>query len=156
MVLSYEGLVTSDAPTRYLTFLGTGIVMGVGYVIGLVLLVVPGIMILLRWLLAPNFVLAQDMGVSDALKASRDATSGHRWAIFWAFLLAVLVVAIPVGVLVVAAGGFQAYSALPWNSVLGITSIMMGALYGMFFNAINLGIFMVLSGGADRFDEVFG
>jgi hypothetical protein len=155
MILSYEKLVEDDAPIRFFTYLGLTIVIGLAEFVGFVLFVIPGIMIQMRWFLAGNFVLARDMGVGQALEASRDATDGHRWAIFGALFLTGLIALIPLLFVVIAAGGVIAYTKLPWDSVLGFTSTVLLVLFGSLTNAMSIAIYAVLSGNSDQYDHVF-
>lgn len=156
LILSYEGLVGSDTPIRFFTFLGTSIVVGLAEGVGLVLLLIPGIMIMLRWLLAPTFVLARGMGVGESLNASRDATAGHRWSILGALVLTGIIIGIPFMVLIPVAGGVMAFATLAWNSPIALVALAMGAVAGVFFNAVHLGIYATLSGDQDRLGDVFG
>ena len=156
LVLSFEGLVGSDTPIRFFTFVGTSIVFGLAEGFGLLLLLVPGIMIMLRWLLAPTFVLARGMGVGESLNASRDATDGHRWSILGALVLTGIIIGIPFMVLIPAAGGMLAFSALAWNSPIALATLVAGAVAGVVFNAVHLGIYATLAGDQDRLGDVFG
>lgn len=95
--------------------LGVGIVSGLAMMLGLVLLVIPGILIFLIWLVAGPVVVAEGAGVGRALQRSRDLTRNHRW---WLLLLAFVYLVISwilgmvIGMVSVAAGGFQPGSAL--------------------------------------------
>jgi uncharacterized membrane protein len=155
MILSYEELVDEDTPIRFVTYLGLSIVMGLGEAVGYVLFVIPGIILQMRWFLAGNFVLARNMGVVEALDASRDATAGHRWAIFGALFLTGLIALIPLLFVVIAAGGVIAYTRLPWDSVLGLTSTVLLVVFGSLTNAMSIAIYAVLSGNTDRYEQVF-
>jgi hypothetical protein len=156
VALQFEGLVTTDAPIRFLAFLGVSIVIGLAEGLGFALFIIPGFMIAVRWLIAPTFVLARGLGVGEALDASRDATDGHRWSIFGALVLTGLIAVIPFLAIFAAAGSTQAFVTLPWNSGLGLLSALVGLLFGVFFNAMILGIYATLSANEGKFDEVFG
>lgn len=95
--------------------LAVGIVSGLAMMLGLILLVVPGILIFLIWLVAGPVVVAEGAGVGRALQRSRDLTRNHRW---WLLLLAFvyLVISWILGMMIGIAGaatvGFQPDSAL--------------------------------------------
>jgi len=83
-------------------YIGLAIVTGLGTIIGLVLLVVPGLILAARWLLAAPILLAEETTVGDAMSHSWDATAGS-WG---KLIVAQLIVAVPLlvafGVIVVA------------------------------------------------------
>lgn len=91
--------------------LGAGIVAGLAMMLGLVLLIVPGILIFLIWLLAGPVVVAEGADVGRALQRSRDLTRNHRW---WLLLLTVVyfviswIIGIVIGIAGMTATGFQA------------------------------------------------
>lgn len=55
------------------------------YVLGMMaatlLLVVPGIILALMWMVAPSALVIERLGIVDAFKRSRALTKGHRWAL---------------------------------------------------------------------------
>lgn len=95
--------------------LGIGIVGGLAMMLGLILLIVPGILIFLIWMVAGPVAIAERAGVGRALDRSRTLTRDHRW---WLLLLAVIyfavswVLSLLAGMAGVAAGGFNTESAL--------------------------------------------
>jgi Membrane domain of glycerophosphoryl diester phosphodiesterase len=58
------------------------IVTGVGVAFGLFLLIVPGVLLAIRWALAAPIVMLEDRGARDAMKRSREIVRGHRGAVF--------------------------------------------------------------------------
>jgi hypothetical protein len=123
--------------------LGVGIVAGLAMMLGFVLLVVPGILIMLVWLVAGPVVVAEGAGVGRALQRSRDLTRNHRW---WLLLLTVVyvviswIIGIMIGIAGMAAIGFeangglnfvtlvlaplaQAISTLLWASIIAATYV---------------------------------
>ena len=105
--------------------LAVGIVAGLAMTLGLILLVVPGILIFLIWMVAGPVVVAEGAGVGRALQRSRDLTRNHRW---WLLLLAFVylviswIIGIMVGMVGVAMVGFQP------DSALNIVSLVFGPL----------------------------
>jgi len=65
---------------RYLLpLLGAAIVCSFMIVIGLLLLLVPGIILSVSLMLAPYPLLLEDAGISDSIKLSRSLVKGHWW-----------------------------------------------------------------------------
>ena len=74
--------------------------------LGLVLLVVPGILLFLRWAVAVPARVVEGPGIKAALGRSAVLTRGHRWALLALVLCYVLLVGLGIGILVVVDGGF--------------------------------------------------
>ena len=62
--------------------LGLEVLIGLIVVGGLILLIVPGIIFLRRYFLAPYFMVDQDLGIRESLRKSSTATKGHSGAIW--------------------------------------------------------------------------
>jgi Membrane domain of glycerophosphoryl diester phosphodiesterase len=58
------------------------IVTGLGVALGLLLFVVPGVMLAIRWTLAAPIVMLEGLGARDAMKRSSELVRGHRGAVF--------------------------------------------------------------------------
>jgi len=64
-----------------LPVLAIQIIYLLGTIAGALLLVVPGIIVALMWILAPSALIVERLGIADAFKRSRALTKGHRWAL---------------------------------------------------------------------------
>lgn len=84
---------------RGLAFVGLGIVSGLGIALGLLLLIVPGVVLLVRWSISTPILLSSEQGVFDSIGESWRQTEGH----FWAILGSLLVVYLP-GIAIFTAG----------------------------------------------------
>ncbi len=89
--LSHKGVNLSAAlgdGLRYLLPLfAVGLLATLGVFIGLIFLVIPGLILMVRWVVAgPAIVIEQD-GPTHALGRSAELTEDHRWAIFGLLLL---------------------------------------------------------------------
>jgi hypothetical protein len=71
---------------RVLPMLGLNLVMGLGIVVGFILLVVPGVILSVAWSMAGYYMVDQNLGPIDALKASWEGTKGARAALALVFL----------------------------------------------------------------------
>ena len=77
--------------SRFLPLLGTYFLMYLCIVVGLILLIVPGIIAALALSMAPFYCVDQNLGPVEALKASWNATDGQKGKIFVYGLLSILV-----------------------------------------------------------------
>jgi hypothetical protein len=81
--------------------IGLNFLTGLGIMIGFVLLVVPGIVLAVRWSIAGPILLGDDKGVSEAIADSWEETAGRFWPIFGAGVV-IIVLGIVTVVLLVA------------------------------------------------------
>ena len=58
------------------------VMSGVGVALGLMLFIVPGILLAIRWTLAAPIVMLEGRGAGAAMKRSRELVRGHRGAVF--------------------------------------------------------------------------
>ena len=82
------------AGSRFWSFVGMSILAVIGTMIGFVLLVIPGIIVMVRWSAANGYVLNGEHSVTESLGASWEATDGHGLSIFGAGLLMWIVLAV--------------------------------------------------------------
>ncbi len=61
--------------------LGLGVLMTMGIVLGLVLLIVPGVLMILAWIVAAPAMVVERTGIFEAFTRSSDLTRHHRGAI---------------------------------------------------------------------------
>lgn len=100
---------------------GIGIVSGIATGFGLILLIVPGILIFLIWMVAGPVAIAERTGVGRALERSRTLTRDHRW---WLLLIAIVyfvvswVLALLASMLSLAVGGLDAAPSLNFASLV--------------------------------------
>ncbi len=73
-----------------LRYLAASVLVGVAVMIGMVLLIVPGIIIALMFMLYSYFIVDKGAGVTQSIKMSMKATAGHRWQLFGFALLCLL------------------------------------------------------------------
>jgi hypothetical protein len=72
---------------RWLPMLG--LMIGSGLLIGLgcILLIVPGVLLALRWSVAAPILVLEDRGIPESMGRSADLTRNRRWSIFLLFLI---------------------------------------------------------------------
>ena len=133
---------------RFWHYLGMTILASIGMVIGFALLIVPGIILLVRWSAANGFLLSGREGVIDSLKASWEATRGNALMIFLAGLVMFLVL----GLLT----GFIASILAVLSPVAGQ---MIGALMEAAVNAVlpafGIAVYCLLEDNGENLEEVF-
>ena len=140
--------------------LAVGIVAGLAMALGLILLIVPGILIFLIWLVAGPVVVAEGAGIGRALQRSRDLTRNHRW---WLLLLTVvyLVISWIIGIMVAIAGvattGFQVDAGMNFVTlVLGpLTQAISTLLWAAIIAATYVELRTVKEGGGQTVASIF-
>jgi len=95
--------------------LGIAILVGLGVMVGLTLLIVPGIILFLRWCVAVPVLVQERQGVLASMGRSAALTQGNRWALFGLFLIVVIILIVAqfiVGLVVALFGGMLAATFL--------------------------------------------
>ena len=92
-------LFSSVTPVLWQLIL-VGFVAGLGIAVGLVLLIVPGLILLTIWAVAPPVVVLENPGVFASLRRSRELVRGNGWQVFGvivAIFAVILVVSLVIG-----------------------------------------------------------
>jgi hypothetical protein len=76
---------------RALALAGTFLLMGLGVVLGMILLVIPGIYLAIAWMLAIQIVMLEGIAGSSALSRSRALLRSHMWRALGITVLAAIV-----------------------------------------------------------------
>ena len=73
--------------------IGIAVLVTLGIMVGLVLLIIPGIILWLRWSVAVPVLVQERLGVLGSMARSRDLTKGNRWALlgFWVILIVAVI-----------------------------------------------------------------
>lgn len=66
---------------------GVSILANLGVLLGFMLLIVPGLLLMVRWALATPVVIRENLGTTAALRRSAELTKGNRWRILGLALL---------------------------------------------------------------------
>jgi uncharacterized membrane protein len=77
----------SRVKSKIFGVLGLTFLMGLGIGFGFLLLIVPGILLTVRWSLSVPAKVLEDLPASDAMSRSSQLTEGNRWRIFIVWLL---------------------------------------------------------------------
>ncbi|GAA4036532.1 hypothetical protein [Parerythrobacter jejuensis] len=148
-ILAHRGF--SNGRNRFLGFLGFSILSGLGIALGFLLLVIPGIILLVRWIAASAFIVGTDTKIMDAFGRSWDLTRGKGWPIFFAAVVLGISITVVFGVI-----------AIPATALLGSTSagatvveVLGQNLYSAIFVAFSTGVFYLLNDNTEAVSEVF-
>lgn len=116
----------AKAVGKILPLLGLGIVTAIGIGFGFLLLIVPGVILLLMWMVATPAMMAEDKGVFEALTRSAQLTSGSKGMLF------VLVIIFVVLSMIITT--FLSFFGMMGTTALGlftmVTNTVTGALQG--------------------------
>ena len=136
--------------TRIWAYFGLTILTGIGMAFGLILLIVPGLILAVRWSAASGFLIAGRTGVVEAMQASWNVTRGHSWPIFFAGLVCFLLTLVPI----VAASGFVEFGGTgPVGAAIGTG--LTDTISTVVFLPLGIAVFTLLDGGAQEIEEVF-
>lgn len=80
-----------------LPVIGVAILVTLAIGVGFVLLIVPGLIVLVMYFVAMPVAVVEQPGVFASLRRSAELTKGHRWTVFFVFVL-IAVVQIVIGV----------------------------------------------------------
>jgi uncharacterized membrane protein len=88
-------------PHPYWIYLAATLLVGLAVLLGLVLLIVPGIIFALMFMFTSFLVIDRGLGPIDAMKESKRITSGYKWPLFGFVLLLALINVVGAAVLLV-------------------------------------------------------
>jgi len=124
--------------SRFLSIVGVSILVSLGVFVGLILFIIPGIILALRWSVALPACVVENLGPIAAMRRSADLTKGHRWQIFGLFVLIIVVAMIAFGVIgaLVGMGLLAAPETLGRLVLLGIVTVIITAIVTAYFNVV--------------------
>lgn len=99
---------------RYVNAVGGMLLYGFAVVVGLLLLIVPGLVAMVRLSFTPYLIVDRELGPLDAVKASWEATSGHGWSLFGLLLVSILILLGGLLLLIVGVVPAMAWIATTW------------------------------------------
>jgi hypothetical protein len=116
---------------RFLPLIGLAICIGFAIMVGLLLLIVPGLILITMWYVAYSACVVERRGVFASMERSSELTKGHRWAIFGTWLLLAIAGAI-LGAMVSAligltgSSGLAMAGSLAWSALANAFGIIFG------------------------------
>lgn len=85
-ILRRAGYASSLRSDAFLPYIGLAIISAIATMIGLILLILPGLILMARWSVAQPLLLTSRAGVMDALRTSWERTRGNEFPIIAAAL----------------------------------------------------------------------
>jgi len=141
-------------------------VMTLGIVLGMLLIVIPGVLLSLMWAVAIPALIAERGGVLVSLHRSQELTEGARWKVFAVSLLVAVIRALIGGLFgaVIALAGARMYSPFSGTELTvvgGIASVALHAITNSIQGAVQPSLYIELrqwkeGGNTEQLAEVFG
>jgi hypothetical protein len=133
---------------RFWPYFGMALLSGVGIVFGAILLIVPGLILIVRWCAASGYLIGAGQGVTESLGSSWDATSGHGWPIFFA------IVVLYVGIIVISGviGGVVGVASL---DAVNVIIPFLEAATSALFSAFGIAIFCLVADDSEELAKTF-
>ncbi len=128
---------------KLLPLIGLGILMTLGIALGMILLIIPGVILALMWIVASPVMMAEDCGILDSLKRSAELTKGSKR---WILLLFVVYI-----ILSMILGLFMIPFAFAGTTAIAIVSLVIntvsGAIQGTGIASVYVDLRRVKEGG---------
>lgn len=150
-VLRAQGLVREEG--GFGSYFGAAILSGLGMIVGLVFLIIPGLYLAARWSVAPALVITHRYRATEALGASWDATQASAWKLVLVFVVAFTVMICGIVAFGVVAGMADAAEQTP--VVVAMTQLLsdLAVVAGPF---LTVAIYKQIVGALEEFESVFG
>lgn len=137
-------------------YFAIGLLSGLALILGFLLLVIPGVILLVRWVAAESIVLSEDRGVSESLSESWSMTEPHFWPLLAVTLLGFLPYVVFVLLLGVGSGFYEAIPLDGWAYQVGyVLTDALASLYGVFMAAFSVAVYWLLRGDRRDIEQVF-
>jgi hypothetical protein len=133
---------------RAIPLILVGIVSSIGIMFGMVLLIVPGIILMLMWAVAPAVIVAERASVFGSLSRSDALTKGARWKILGLLLILIVIVLLLSG-LNLALFGRSAVAQPSMISGYSIAGLILGTITTAIWGAIQTSLYVELRDAKD-------
>ena len=136
---------------RFFPIVGLAISMGLAVMFASILLIIPGLILYMMWIVATPVCVVERLGPFASMGRSRALTKGHRWKIFGLFLLILipaLIIGSILGVIVVAIFGTNGLGGGFTGGFLSVTTVLsttMGHLFTLIWGAIWKAFYAILA-----------
>ncbi len=146
-LLSTQGLLRVEG-NRFWLYLGMMILTIIGLAVGFLLLIVPGIILMVRWSASSGFLLGKGEGIVESLTSSWHATKGHGMAIFLAGLVMIIAIFVVVGIL-------AAIAFVLGSTAGGVISAFLEAAANAVGLAFGVAVYRLVADDTAKVGEVF-
>ncbi|MEH6661655.1 MAG: hypothetical protein V7679_08415 [Parasphingorhabdus sp.] len=137
---------------KLLPLIGLGILMTLGIMAGMILLIIPGLILALMWIVASPVMMAEDKGIIDSLKRSAELTKGSKRWIVLLFVVYIILSSI-LGMLMIP---FVFAGPIAVMLVGLVINTLTGAIQGTGIAAVYVDLRIVKEGGdTDALADVF-
>ncbi len=134
-IIRRTGLLTRTNGDVFIAYCVMSVLSTLGVMGGMILLIIPGLVILSRWIIAAPLVIGRGEGATRALGESWERTKGGEWQILMAWLLLLLgpiAVIIACGILFKPEDPVGIVISQLFTSLLSVISVAMSvAIYGL-------------------------
>jgi Membrane domain of glycerophosphoryl diester phosphodiesterase len=146
--------------SRFWAIIGISILVFLGLAIGFALLIIPGVIMALRWAVTLPVCMVEGKGPLASMRRSAELTKGHRWKLFGIGVL-IYVVAITTALVRVLVVGLLAGSGIlgglglsvPGGIIItAIISLILSAIVIAYFNVVAATIYHDLRGAKEGVD----
>jgi hypothetical protein len=137
------GDAVGRAFSRFLSLLGISILVFLGVAVGMMLLVIPGIMLALRWAVAVPACVVENKGPLDSMRRSAELTKGHRWKIFgmWVLLVILAIVIVIIASVLAGLGVVAAPQGFGRLLIAGVISLILTSIVTAYSYVLNAMIY---------------
>lgn len=135
---------------RFGAIFGSGLLGGLGIVLGLILLIVPGLVLVARWSAAVPIIVAENAGAAESLGCSWDRTRPSTVPLLLVYLIAVLIYAAGLATIVLA---FSADTPDGIVSILGLNAV--ASVLSVLGWALAVAVYRCITPGTHGLDAVF-
>jgi Membrane domain of glycerophosphoryl diester phosphodiesterase len=136
---------------RLLPFFGVYFLGSVGIVFGFVLFIIPGLIILTRWVLILPIVVVGEVPAMDSFGESWRRTKGSAWPLFFVFVLLVLSASIVAGI----AGSLSQALSGQTTIAAAIAEAVITEMGSVAVVAFGVGAYRLLTDNTRELEEVF-
>ena len=129
------GEAFARAFARFSPLLGLAIAWGFAVILGMILLIVPGLMLLASFYVSLPACVVEGLGPLQSMSRSAALTKGHRWKVFGIYVLIVIVSSIIGSVIRLAFAGMTGligaiFAGLIWNALFAAYhSVVVAVMY---------------------------
>ena len=129
--------------SRFFSLLGISVLVGFGVAIGFMLLIVPGIILALRWAVAVPACVVENKGPLESMRRSAELTKGHRWKIFgiWVLIAIVAIVVLIIAGTLAGLGVVAAPQGLGRVVIAAVISLILTAIVTAYSYVLNTMIY---------------
>lgn len=134
-MLQKAGLLRVLGSKRFGAYIGQSILIGICFILGFLLLIVPGLILAARWSAAGPLLIGEQKGAIDAMKESWELTRGHTATLILAILAMAVIAIAAIGaasVLFLAEGRAGIFATeIVGNAVTALTASFAVAVFGL-------------------------